>query len=105
MNRIKFYSNLRNLTTLTSTDALKPTTSKNMSIPVVNSFLSKHVQSWLLSFINGNAIGLLELDKSVFGASLREDLIKRALVYEQSWREQGTESTKNLGFFFLIKDK
>lgn len=37
------------------------------------------------------------MDRSVFGATIRPDILARALRYEESWREQGTESTKNLG--------
>ncbi len=40
---------------------------------------------------------MLELDRNVFAANQRKDLISRALKYESSWRAQGTESTKNLG--------
>lgn len=55
------------------------------------------VHAWCNSFESGSPMGLLELDRSVFGAPIRKDLIAHALRYERSWREQGTESSKNLG--------
>ncbi|KAJ3000781.1 hypothetical protein HDV02_003583 [Globomyces sp. JEL0801] len=55
------------------------------------------VQSWINSFQSGKSIGLVELDKEVFGTSIREDIMARCLKYEQSWAEAGTESTKTLG--------
>ncbi|KAJ3297733.1 54S ribosomal protein L4 mitochondrial, partial [Blyttiomyces sp. JEL0837] len=48
-------------------------------------------------FQSGNPIGLLELDRAVFGAPVRQDLLHRALRYEEAWRLQGTESSKALG--------
>lgn len=58
---------------------------------------SSKVDAWLMGN-SGVPSGLLTLEKSVFASTpVRNDLIKRAIVYEQSWREQGTESTKNLG--------
>ncbi|KAJ3068052.1 54S ribosomal protein L4 mitochondrial [Quaeritorhiza haematococci] len=65
---------------------------------------SRTVQAWLHSFSSPSPspsttpLGLLELDRSVFGLNpIRQDLIKRGLKYEWSWLQQGTESSKNLG--------
>ncbi|KAI8808090.1 ribosomal protein L4/L1 family-domain-containing protein [Cladochytrium replicatum] len=59
----------------------------------------KHpVEAFLLSFSNGYPLGMIHLDRSVFAANyprVRQDLIYRALRYEESWREQGTESSKS----------
>jgi large subunit ribosomal protein L4 len=58
---------------------------------------SKTIDSWIHSFNSGQKIGLISLDKNIFGANQRKDLIAKAVKYEVSWKEQGTESTKNLG--------
>lgn len=55
------------------------------------------IDSWCHSFNTGQKIGMISLDKNVFAATQRKDLIARAVKYEASWRQQGTESTKNLG--------
>ncbi|TPX54488.1 hypothetical protein PhCBS80983_g05908 [Powellomyces hirtus] len=71
-------------TTSTSTAALQPWT--------------RNLQSFLTSFTTGRPLGLVELDRSVFGIPTpRSDLLARAVRYEKSWLLQGTESTKNLG--------
>ncbi|TPX35544.1 hypothetical protein SmJEL517_g02067 [Synchytrium microbalum] len=65
-----------------------------------NSLLSSSspLQAWLQSFSTSNYLGLMELDRSVFGVNpIRQDLIRRAIDYELSWLAQGTESSKNLG--------
>jgi large subunit ribosomal protein L4 len=48
------------------------------------------------SFESGKMLGLIGLSKQVF-AQRRQDIIYRCLQYERSWREQGTESSKQLG--------
>ncbi|KAJ3298520.1 hypothetical protein HK104_010641 [Borealophlyctis nickersoniae] len=58
---------------------------------------ARAVHAWLRSFGTGEEIGLLELDRSVFGAHLRPDLLAIAMDYEQSWLYAGTESSKPLG--------
>ncbi|KAI8824337.1 ribosomal protein L4 domain-containing protein [Fimicolochytrium jonesii] len=58
---------------------------------------SPSIQAFLQSFSTGQSVGLIELDRTVFGADPRSDLLARALRYEESWLEQGTESTKALG--------
>ncbi|KAJ1531192.1 54S ribosomal protein, mitochondrial [Nowakowskiella sp. JEL0078] len=55
------------------------------------------VHAWIHNFENATAMGIIELSKNVFGLPLREDILFRALRYEESWRAQGTESTKSLG--------
>ncbi|KAH6565520.1 hypothetical protein BASA50_003630 [Batrachochytrium salamandrivorans] len=56
-----------------------------------------YVQSWLHSFSTGAFLGLLELNRSVFGVKVRPDILAKVLKYERDWHEQGTESSKNLG--------
>ncbi|TPX72651.1 hypothetical protein SpCBS45565_g00220 [Spizellomyces sp. 'palustris'] len=58
---------------------------------------SPTVQAFLHSFASGEPIGLIELDRTVFGATPRSDLMSRAVRYEESWWAAGTESTKALG--------
>ncbi|KAJ3268197.1 hypothetical protein HDV01_003344 [Terramyces sp. JEL0728] len=54
-------------------------------------------QAFLKTFTTNNRIGLVELQKNVFGLDVRVDLMARCLKYEKSWKEQGTESTKARG--------
>ncbi|KAJ3057359.1 54S ribosomal protein L4 mitochondrial [Rhizophlyctis rosea] len=56
-----------------------------------------YVQAFLRSFESGDPVGLLELDRTVFGQNQRADIIARALYYEWSWLQAGTESTKARG--------
>ncbi|OAJ38131.1 ribosomal protein L4/L1 family protein, variant [Batrachochytrium dendrobatidis JEL423] len=56
-----------------------------------------YVQSWLHSFKTGAFIGLLELDRTVFGVKVRPDILAQVLKYERDWHKQGTESSKALG--------
>ncbi|KAI9202080.1 ribosomal protein L4 domain-containing protein [Polychytrium aggregatum] len=58
---------------------------------------AKYVHAWLRSFSTGEYAGLVELDRSVFGSTVRQDLLRRGLRYEEAWMKQGTESTKALG--------
>ncbi|RKO89896.1 ribosomal protein L4 domain-containing protein, partial [Blyttiomyces helicus] len=55
-----------------------------------------HVQALLRSFATADYIGLIELDRSVFGARLRTDVIAKVVKYERSWLEAGTEAVKSL---------
>ncbi|KAJ3227472.1 atp4 subunit B of the stator stalk of mitochondrial F1F0 ATP synthase [Clydaea vesicula] len=68
--------------------------------PIINKSLpwQSSVQAWLLNKADANPLGIIELNKKIFyNLPIRQDLIKRSLMYEKSWMEQGTESTKNLG--------
>ncbi|KAI9013320.1 ribosomal protein L4 domain-containing protein [Gaertneriomyces semiglobifer] len=58
---------------------------------------SPTVQSFLHSFQSGEPVGLIHLDRTVFGTTPRSDLLYQALRYEESWMAQGTESSKALG--------
>lgn len=65
---------------------------------MLSNFRIKTIQAFIFQQKTGAALGILELNKSIFANSpIRQDLIKRAITYELSWKEQGTESTKNLG--------
>ncbi|TPX43162.1 hypothetical protein SeMB42_g04834 [Synchytrium endobioticum] len=56
------------------------------------------MQAWIQSFASATRLGMIELDRSVFGVNpIRQDLIRRAVDYELSWLAQGTESSKTLG--------
>lgn len=63
------------------------------------------VHAWLQEFSSGSSIGLVELNRSVFGGPVRQDILARALRYEQIWRLQGTESTKSLSQVRATKKK
>ncbi|KAI9094422.1 ribosomal protein L4 domain-containing protein [Phlyctochytrium arcticum] len=64
-----------------------------------HSWKSPTVQAYLHSFTtpSPHPLGLLQLDRTVFGATVRSDLLSRAVRYEASWLAAGTESTKALG--------
>ena len=55
------------------------------------------MQAWCHNFQSGSLMGILALDRTVFGGPIRPDLMSQGLRYEKLWWEQGTESTKNLG--------
>eukprot|EP00842_Homolaphlyctis_polyrhiza_P006107 jgi/Hompol1/6498/HPOL_002275-RA len=55
------------------------------------------VQAWLHSFETGAFVGMLELDRNIFGVPVRSDILAKVAKYERDWMEQGTESTKALG--------
>ncbi|KAJ3194822.1 hypothetical protein HK101_001824 [Irineochytrium annulatum] len=56
------------------------------------------LHAWVWNFNPPTSqIGLIELDRNVFGVPNRQDILYRALRYEQSWKEGGTESSKALG--------
>ena len=63
----------------------------------VDAWFTQRVHCFLENFQTGEKMGLLELERDVFGQAFRQDILSRVLYYEQSWREQGTESTKALG--------
>ncbi|KAI9338928.1 ribosomal protein L4 domain-containing protein, partial [Zopfochytrium polystomum] len=54
------------------------------------------VHAWIQSFETGDAVGFVELDRTVFGARVRHDLLARAVRYEGIWRLAGTASTKDM---------
>ena len=66
-------------------------------IKAIHHLHSTTIHAWLHSFNSGHIVALLDLSKYVFNGDVRLDLINRALVYENSWRAQGTQSTKSLG--------
>ncbi|KAJ3119958.1 hypothetical protein HK098_004993 [Nowakowskiella sp. JEL0407] len=58
---------------------------------------SPYLNAWIHKSDTAFPLGIIELARSVFGLPVREDILYRALRYEDSWREQGTESTLALG--------
>lgn len=44
----------------------------------------------------GRALGLIELDRRVYGTAPRLDILHRAMIFEMNRRRRGTESSKNI---------
>ncbi|KAJ3409196.1 hypothetical protein CcCBS67573_g06702 [Chytriomyces confervae] len=55
------------------------------------------MECFLRSFSQGTPLGIMKLSPSVFGLTPRADLMHRVVMYEEAWRQQGTESSKSLG--------
>lgn len=52
-------------------------------------------QAWLVSFLTGEKMGILDLDESVFGAPPRVDILHRVVVWQRAKRRAGTAKTKD----------
>ena len=53
------------------------------------------VQAFLCDFKTNEPRSLIELDKSVFGAPIRRDILHRVVVWQRDGMRQGTASTKS----------
>lgn len=56
--------------------------------------LKKTVDAFIKSLASGKNLGIMQLDKSVFGNIPRKDLLELAVRYEDSWLKSGTASSK-----------
>ncbi|KAG9286325.1 hypothetical protein G9A89_014312 [Geosiphon pyriformis] len=56
---------------------------------------SRTLQAWVHDFYTNGLTDLIELDRHVFGAPLRRDLLHRVVVWQRDLMRQGTHSTKN----------
>ncbi|KAJ1567128.1 hypothetical protein HK405_007048, partial [Cladochytrium tenue] len=77
--------------------ALRAATTTAASTALQPAWRAAAAEAWVQDFATGAHVGLAELDRSVFGAPVRKDLLARAIRYEQVWRLAGTESTKTRG--------
>ncbi|CAO3693782.1 unnamed protein product [Umbelopsis ramanniana] len=52
------------------------------------------VQSFLRKFDTNEPLSIIELERSVFGAPIRRDILQRVVVWQRDNMRQGTQSTK-----------
>ncbi|KAJ2778700.1 54S ribosomal protein yml6, mitochondrial [Coemansia javaensis] len=52
------------------------------------------IQAWLVDFRRNEPLEILDVERSVFAAPIRTDLIHRAVTYERNKRRQGTHSSR-----------
>ena len=53
------------------------------------------VQAWVRDFETGNKLGIVELNRDVFGARARLDILHRVVVWQRAKRRSGTAKVKN----------
>ncbi|KAG2212288.1 hypothetical protein INT47_001647 [Mucor saturninus] len=53
------------------------------------------IQAFLRDFKTNEPVSFIELDKSVFGAPIRRDILHRVVVWQRDGMRQGTASTKS----------
>ncbi|RUS34376.1 ribosomal protein L4/L1e [Jimgerdemannia flammicorona] len=56
--------------------------------------LPSHIQAWIRSFETNELIDIVLLDRTVFGAPRRVDILHRVVVWQRDNLRQGTASTK-----------
>ncbi|CDH54667.1 50s ribosomal protein l4 [Lichtheimia corymbifera JMRC:FSU:9682] len=54
----------------------------------------QHVQAFLRDFKTSEPVGIIDLDRKVFGAPLRRDILQRVVVWQRDSMRQGTQSAK-----------
>nr|CAG8518348.1 14134_t:CDS:2 [Entrophospora candida] len=97
-NNIRFLSTLRT----ESINNDKFTTSNNVLIPENNyiirpravSPLPSHIEAWVYSFETNLPLEILKIDRKVFGAPIRKDILHRVVVWQRDNMRQGTHSAK-----------
>ncbi|KAG0339761.1 54S ribosomal protein L4 mitochondrial [Podila humilis] len=77
-------------TTTTTTSAA--TTSSSKPEPI--SSFHTPLQAWIRDFKSNEPKDLIELQRKVFGAPLRKDILHRVVVWQRDALRQGTHSTK-----------
>ena len=55
------------------------------------------VQAWVTDFETGSKLGIVELDRDVFGARARLDILHRVVVWQRAKRRSGTAKVKDRG--------
>lgn len=54
-------------------------------------------QAWVVSFMTGNKMGIIDLNDDIFGASPRLDILHRVVVWQRAKMRAGTAKTKDRG--------
>ncbi|RIA93007.1 ribosomal protein L4/L1 family-domain-containing protein [Glomus cerebriforme] len=57
--------------------------------------LPTNIQAWIHDFETNTPLGIINLDRKVFAAPIRKDLLQRAIVWQRDCLRQGTHSSKN----------
>lgn len=63
-------------------------------LSLVNNPFPQHVQAFLRDFKTSEPVGIIDLDRKVFGAPLRRDILQRVVVWQRDSMRQGTQSAK-----------
>ncbi|KAJ1665440.1 54S ribosomal protein yml6, mitochondrial [Coemansia sp. RSA 1813] len=57
--------------------------------------LPETIQAWLMDFETNDPLEIIDVQRSVFAAPIRTDIMHRAVTYERNMRRQGTHSSRN----------
>ncbi|KAG2222110.1 hypothetical protein INT45_007546, partial [Circinella minor] len=64
------------------------------AVPKVTSPFSPHVEAFVRDFKTNEPLSIVNLDKQIFGAPLRRDILQRVVVWQRDSMRQGTHSAK-----------
>ncbi|KAJ2766013.1 54S ribosomal protein yml6, mitochondrial [Coemansia nantahalensis] len=53
------------------------------------------IQAWMVDFETNNPLSILDVQRSVFAAPIRTDLVHRAVTYERNLKRQGTHNSRS----------
>ncbi|KAJ1734536.1 54S ribosomal protein yml6, mitochondrial [Coemansia biformis] len=56
--------------------------------------LPETIQAWMMDFETNNPLEILDVQRSVFAAPIRTDLVHRAVTYERNMKRQGTHNSR-----------
>ncbi|GET04195.1 50S ribosomal protein L4 [Rhizophagus clarus] len=56
--------------------------------------LPTHIEAWIHDFETNTPLGIIDLDRKVFGAPIRKDLLQRVIIWQRDCLRQGTHSSK-----------
>ncbi|KAJ2557764.1 chromatin binding protein [Coemansia sp. RSA 1933] len=57
--------------------------------------LPETIQAWLMDFETNDPVEIIDVQRTVFAAPIRTDIMHRAVTYERNMRRQGTHSARN----------
>ncbi|CAG8652913.1 2496_t:CDS:2 [Funneliformis caledonium] len=57
--------------------------------------LPTYIQAWIHDFETNTPLGIINLDRKIFGSPIRKDLLQRVIVWQRDCLRQGTHSSKN----------
>ena len=100
LGRARFTSNLhwshRAFCTVTQSNVKISTDPGTMPHPILHPRLQP-IQAWVRDFQTGDKLGIVELDRDVFGARARLDILNRVVLWQRAKRRAGTAKVKNRG--------
>ncbi|KAJ1814478.1 54S ribosomal protein yml6, mitochondrial, partial [Coemansia sp. RSA 2598] len=56
--------------------------------------LPETVQAWMMDFETNDPLDIIDVQRSVFAAPIRTDIVHRAVTYERNMKRQGTHNTR-----------